>query len=346
MTVTEAPSRTRARVIFLAKVAVAAALIAWLIRSGSLDFKALDVFFSRPLLIASSIGLTVLGIFAGAMRWSVLLRLANVHIPLGRALQLQATAIFFNTCIPGNVGGDLIKSGYASREAKPAMRPTVFVIVFVERILGLAGLVLVAGIVILLRGPSMWSNDQFRGLAIAVAALVAATVLGPALLIVLVRTSGGRLERWTSGPSRLARLAAQLVAAARLLSAGPKNLAIALALSMALHTMNMAFFTALAIAITGQDIPFSAMVSVFPFGILTLVLPVSPGGIGVGHVAFDRLFAMINLSGGASVFNAYLVAQIAPALLGVFPYLTLKRSHALPTDADASADVSESVPPG
>lgn len=330
VTPARAPSETRGKIVFAGKVVLAAALITWLIRSGSLDFKALGVFGTRPLLLLSSLGLTVLGIVAGAIRWSTLLRLADVRIPLGRAMQLQATAIFFNTAIPGNVGGDLIKSGYAAREAKPAMRPTVFVVVFVERLLGLGGLVIVAGIVILLRGPTLWNDPQLHDLALAVAALATATVLAPAALIIAVRVSGARLERLTRGESRLAKLAGHLVAAARLVSAGPKNLAIGLGLSMVLHAVNMAFFTALAIAITQRDVPFSAIVSVFPFGILTLVLPISPGGIGVGHVAFDRLFTMIGLTGGASVFNAYLVAQIAPSLLGVFPYLALKRSHALP----------------
>jgi hypothetical protein len=336
-----APSRTRERLVFGGKVVVAAVLITWLVRSGSLDFKALDVFWHRPLLVAASIGLTLLGVVTGTLRWSVLLRLAGVHIPLGRAMQLQATAIFFNTAIPGNVGGDLVKSGYASREAKPAMRPTVFVIVFVERLLGLAGLVLVAGIAILLRSSELARDPQLRDLAIAVAVLASGAVVGPALFILFVRSSGPRLEKWTSGPSRVAKLAAHLVAAARLVSAGPKNLAIGLALSMLLHALNMAFFTALTVAITGKDVPFSAVVSIFPFGILTLVLPISPGGIGVGHAAFNTLFKMIGIDGGASIFNAYLVAQIAPALLGVFPYLALKRSHALPTEEETAASAAD-----
>ena len=339
-----APSRTRARILFAGKVILAAVLITWLVRSGSLDFKALDVFWHRPLLIASSIGLTLLGVLTGALRWSVLLRLAGVRIPLGRAMQLQATAIFFNTAIPGNVGGDLVKSGYAAREAKPAMRPTVFVIVFVERLLGLAGLVIVAGIAILLRSSQLSADPKLRDLALAVAALATGAVLGPALFILFVRASGPRLEQWTSGPSRLSKLLAALVAAARLVSAGPKNLAIGLGLSMLLHALNMAFFTALTVAITGKDVPFSAVVSIFPFGILTLVLPISPGGIGVGHAAFNTLFKMIGIEGGASVFNAYLVAQIAPALLGAFPYLALKRSHALPSEEEAAAVAVESPP--
>lgn len=325
------PSRARAGIIFACKVAFAALLIGWLIRSGSLDFKALNVFLHRPLLLVASVALSGWGVLVGALRWSALLRLAKVRIPLGRAIQLQMTALFFNTALPGGVGGDLVKSAYAAREAEPGMRPTVFLVVFVERVLGLAGLVIVAGIVILLRGPALWNDARLSDLSTVVAALAAVTVVAPAILILIVRRSGDHLERWTSGTTRFAKLAAQLVAAARLVSAGPKNLAIALGLSMSLHAVSMMFFTALAVAITAQDVQYSATAAVFPIGILTVVLPISPGGIGVGHVAFDRLFSMIGISGGASVFNAYLIAQIAPSLLGVFPYLALKRNHALPT---------------
>ncbi|MDB4943213.1 MAG: hypothetical protein JWP97_2747 [Labilithrix sp.] len=325
-------SALRTRVILAAKVLLAAALVAWLLRSGALDPRSLGVLLARPLLLAAGLALFVVSIFAGALRWSVLLRLAHVRIPYWRAVQLQATSVFFNTAIPGNVGGDLVKSGYAAREAAPAMRPTVFLIVFLERLLGLGALVLFAGIVIAARG--LWHDPKLRDPSLAVAALAVVTVAGPTAGIVLVRVLGDRLERWTRGSSRPARLASMLVASARLVSAGPKNLAFAVLLSMGVHAMAMLFFTALTLAITAQDVPFSSIASVFPIGLLTLILPISPGGIGVGHVAFDRLFTMIGLTGGASVFNAYLVMQLAPALLGVFPYLTLKRSHALPTEAE------------
>ncbi len=319
--------------MFAAKLIVAAALITWLVRSGSLKFGALDVFIKRPLLLAGSLTLSGLGVAAGAVRWMVLLRIAKVRMPFWRALQLQATALFFNLAIPGGVGGDVIKSAYAAREAAPAMRPTIFIVAFVERLLGLGGLVLVAGVVILLRGEAISHDSQLRGLAVAVAGIAAVTLLGPIVFIGVVRHAGARLETWTSGPSRFAKLAGLLVSSARLVSAGPKELATALIISMTLHAMSMAFFTVLAVAITAQDVSYSATASIFPLGILTIVVPISPGGIGVGHAAFDKLFAMIGVTGGASVFNAYLVAQVLPSLLGVFPYLALRRSNALPPEA-------------
>ena len=316
------------------KLVVAVGLIVWLVRSGTLDFKALEVFVTRPMLLAASVGLTAMTMVVGAARWAVLLRLAHVDIPLRRALQLQLTALFFNLAIPGGVGGDVIKSAYAAREAPPGMKPTVFVVAFVERLIGLGALVLVAGIVILLRGPTLWNDPQLRPMAITVAALAVATVLGPAVLIAIVRFQGHRLEAWTGGSTRIAKLSSQLVAAARLVSAGPRNLLVALGMSMGIHALAMGFFMLLTAAITAQDVPFSSIASVYPLGILTIVVPISPGGIGVGHVAFARLFTLIGLTGGASVFNAFLISQTSPSLLGVFPYLTLKRSHALPTTSE------------
>jgi len=328
------PSRTRGLVIFAAKLIVAAVLITWLVRSGSLKFGALEVYVKRPWLLVGSLALSGLGVMAGALRWLVLLRIARVRMPFGRALQLQATALFFNLAIPGGVGGDVIKSAYAAREAEPAMRPTIYVVAFVERLLGLGALVLVAGMVILLRGRALWADPQIRDLAMAVAAIATVTLLGPVVLITIVRRAGPRLESWTSGTSAKAKVARLAVSSARLVSAGPKELAAALLISMLPHAMSMGFFTILTVAITAQDVSFAAVASIFPLGILTIVLPISPGGIGVGHAAFEKLFAMIGVAGGASVFNAYLIGQVSPSLLGVFPYLALRRSHALPPPSE------------
>jgi len=54
------------------------------------------------------------------------------------------------------------------------------------------------------------------------------------------------------------------------------------------------------------------------------------------------LFEAIGLSGGATVFNVYLLGQIVPCLLGIFPFLTLRRRGELPTEAEATADAPKS----
>jgi glycosyltransferase 2 family protein len=324
--------RTKSLILLALKVAVAGTLIGWLVRSGVLDFKALSIFIERPILLVANLALFCVAVLSGTLRWRALLGLAGARVPFFRAIQLQMTALFFNVVIPGNVGGDVVKALYVARDSEPEKRTTILLIVFVERLVGLAALVLVASAVTLLRGAVLWQNEQTRQLAMAVAFLGFCTVVGPVVFVVILRTTGDRLEKWTSGTSAFAKLAGRLVAAARLLTSGPKNLLVALGVSMFAHLATITFFTVLMGVITNQDVPFTSVATVFPLGILSMILPIAPAGLGVGHVAFDRLFEMIGVHGGATVFNVYLIGLLAPCLLGVFPYVALKRSGQLPTD--------------
>jgi len=324
------PSRTKGLLVFAAKAAVAVLLVGWLVKSGHLEMGALGIFLDRPWLLAMDIGLFAAGALIATARFGVLLGLADVEVPLSTLFRLQMTAFFFNVVIPGNIGGDVVKALYIARDAPKEKRTTILLVAFVERLLGVSALVILGALITLVR-PALWSDPLLRPLAAVVAAVGGATLLGGALALVVVRRAGARLDRYTSGPSKISKLLNQLVASMRLLSAGPARLLVALGLSMAFHALGMAFFTVLTRALLEQAVPYSSVATIFPLGLLTLILPISPSGLGVGHVAFKRLFEAIGLAGGATVFNVYVLGQIAPCLLGVFWFLALKRKGELPT---------------
>lgn len=331
---TVAKSRAKSLVVFVLKAAVAAALIGWLLRKGALDLGALREVFERPELLAVNMGVFFLAAAFGAMRWRTLLGVAGVHLPVARAMQLHFVALFFNVVIPGNVGGDVVKALYVARDAPPEKRTTILLIVFIERLMGLGGLVTVATIIMLARGDLVWRSPLLRPLGGTVALLAVGTVVGPALLVLLMRRMGDRIEAWTSGTTAIARILGRLVAAMRLLSASPRGLVTAMAFSMGIHVLSMSLFTLFTRTIGHYDASLAQTATIFPLGVLTMVIPISPAGLGVGHVAFDRLFTAIGLTGGATgatVFNVYLLGQIVPCLLGVIPYVALKRQAPVPT---------------
>lgn len=318
---------------FAAKLLVAALLIGWLVRGGAIDFGRLALFFERPTLLALNLGVFVAGVVLNGAKWRLLLSALGVHVSFPRTVQLQMTALFFNTVIPGNVGGDVLKAVYVARDARPEQRTGILLVAFVDRLVGLAGLVSMATLITAVRGPALWSDRLLRPMATAVLLLGVGVVVGPAVFLLFMRHAGARLEAWTSGSSKLARLLGQLVLTARLFSGAPKALFVALLTSMCFHATGMFFFTELTSAVTGEAAAYATIATVFPLGLLTMILPISPSGVGVGHVAFDRLFEAIGLSGGATVFNLFLIGQIAPCLLGVFPYLALRRTGALAAEA-------------
>jgi hypothetical protein len=239
------------------------------------------------------------------------------------------------------VGGDLIKSVYAAREAHPSKRPMVYLIVFVDRLLGLGGLVLVACVMTAVRADVLWRTPRLRELAFAVALLAVATLVGPFVVLALIRVAGARLEALLSGTTKLSKLLSTLVSATRLVAEGPKTLVLALIMSMLMHACAMFLFTAITRVVTAQDVALSSVAAFYPIGILSMMLPISPAGIGVGHATFDWLFSMVGLPHGADVFNIYLIGQMAPCLVGAIPYLMLKREGRMPTGREATVATPE-----
>ena len=318
------PSRARTLALFGLKVLLAGGLLTWLVRSGSLKFSALGVLLDPPWLLVVNFGAFALIIGLATARWRALLGLADARLSWGRALRLHMVAVFFNTVIPGNVGGDVLKALYVARDEDAKKRPAILLIVILERALGLAGLLLLGGVVVAGRAGMLLE----RGLGTmvwSVLGLAVSSVLGLVGLTIAARLWGAALIERTSGPSRLAKLLNQILRGMVLLAARPSVLAIALAQSVLLHAISMGYFTLLARYISTSSVSYGDVATVFPLGLLTIVLPISPAGFGVGHLAFDKLFAMVGLDGGATIFNVFLIGQIAGGVTGFLPYLTLKR---------------------
>jgi uncharacterized protein (TIRG00374 family) len=344
--------RWRGPALFVLKLGLAAALIGWLLRSDALDLGALGLLWRSPLLLGANLlcWLTC-SVVLSTLRWRALLTLAEVRLSVPRAAQLQLMALFLNVAIPGNVGGDVVKALAVAREQPSERGPTILLVVLVERMLGLVGLVAAGALGTLLGGPTLWRSAALRPTVTATAVLGAGLLLGPLVVLVVLRRWGTALRRLTRGSSRLARLGDRLLAAIAMLVRRPAILGICLLMSMAMHGVSMAYLTLLTQAITGQAAQFGAIATVFPLGLLTVVLPVSPAGIGVGHVAFEQLYRAIGLSGGATVFNVFLIGQITPCLLGALPFLGLRRQQAAlaraadrgPT-APASSSISTAKP--
>ncbi len=332
--------KTKQRVAFLAKLAFTGALLTWLVRKGALDMRALGVFLdNKPLLLLNIIVFCTASVLIATVRWRMLVSLSGARVGFWRSVSLQLVSLFFNVVIPGNVGGDVLKALYVARDEPEERRAGLLLVAFVERVVGLAGLITVGLIVVLVRGRTLWQDELFRPLISLVLLLGAGFVVGPAVFVLVMRSYGARLEALTAGStSRLALLTQKVIASFRLVSARPALLLASLGLSMALHGTNMLFFMLLAAVVGHQEVTLGAIATIYPIGLLSLMLPVSAAGMGVGHMAFEKLFAAVSLQHGADVFNVFFFGQIAPCVLGVIPYLSLRAKAPLPTAAEAAPE--------
>lgn len=82
------------------------------------------------------------------IRWQLLLRVQGIDLAWPRVFALTFIGVFFNFCIPGGTGGDVVKIYYLLKET-PGKRAQAMLSVFVDRIIGVVTLALMAGVFVL-----------------------------------------------------------------------------------------------------------------------------------------------------------------------------------------------------
>ena len=100
--------------------------------------------------IAAAIGVFGIVELAAIIRWQILLRVQGIRIGWGRLASLFMIGILFNPFMPGGTGGDVAKIYYLLTET-PDKKPAALLAVLMDRLMGLFGLILIAGTVIALR---------------------------------------------------------------------------------------------------------------------------------------------------------------------------------------------------
>lgn len=77
----------------------------------------------------------------GGLRWREVLRAQGIQLPLAPVLRISFVAHFFNAFLLGTAGGDVMKAWFVAKAA-PERGPEAAFSVFVDRLLGMLGLLL------------------------------------------------------------------------------------------------------------------------------------------------------------------------------------------------------------
>jgi len=326
----ESKSSLRTWGFFLLKALITVGLITWLVRSGSLELQQLDVLISSPdVMLATAAAWLSCTMALSTLRWRALLGAVGYRVGFLRSAALQTMALFFNGLVPGNVGGDFLKN----HAVMGPQGTRLFILVLVERLVGVISLIWTAAIGIAMSFHLVGENRDLALLTGLLVLMILGSILGPMLLSLILRHSTARPRMESGGGGRVARFAAGILASTletmQLVRQAKAKIAQAFVLSLAMHLGNMTYFLFLTQKLGNPEADFGQIAMALPVGMLSLALPISISGMGVGHVMFDELFEIVGLVGGATIFNVYLVAQLSPCLLGAIPYLFM-RSKATP----------------
>ncbi|XHR28122.1 MAG: lysylphosphatidylglycerol synthase transmembrane domain-containing protein [Chthoniobacteraceae bacterium] len=135
----------------LLQIAITAGILAWLFRDGETDRKILQALSHADLgWLATAFGCFAVVEVAGITRWQILLRVQGIHIGWWRLAALFLIGVLFNPFLPGGTGGDVAKIFYLLKET-PERKPAAMLAVLMDRLIGLFGVIVIAGLVIALR---------------------------------------------------------------------------------------------------------------------------------------------------------------------------------------------------
>jgi len=135
----------------LLQVALTVGILAFLFRDAEKNRQMLAALSHARLgWIAAAIGVFGIVELAAIIRWQILLRVQGIRIGWGRLASLFMIGILFNPFMPGGTGGDMAKIFYLLKET-PDKKPAALLAVLMDRLMGLFGLILIAGTVIALR---------------------------------------------------------------------------------------------------------------------------------------------------------------------------------------------------
>ncbi|MFV1958693.1 MAG: YbhN family protein, partial [Planctomycetota bacterium] len=254
-----------------------------------------------------------------AWRWAVLLRAAEIPLPFLQVVRLNLVGAFFNLAVPGATGGDVVKAWYAARATKRGVR--AFLSVFVDRLVGLVGLAFFAALA-LFAGPSRAGYGPAR---LVVLVALAGLLLGGTILL------SRRLRRWL-GLAFVARrlpfrgFITEAGAALALYRKKPGALAFSLLLSLSNHAIagTVVWLLARALDIQGLDLP--TVLALVPVANLFGVIPLLPGGWGVGEVAFAYFFGQVGVPAteAVSLSVVYRLGMLVVSLPGGALWLFLR----------------------
>lgn len=292
----------------------------------------------------------VCALFLTIVRWYMLVRAQDLPFTLRNAVRLGLVSYYFNTILPGSVGGDVLKAVAVARDQS---RQTVAVAtVLIDRVIGLwalAWLVALAGGVFWALGNRyLLENEALK----TIVRLTSAVVFGSAVVWSLMGLYSA--ERSEAFARRLARVPKLGTPLAEFWRAGwlfrKKKTAVFVALAMSLvgHLGWVMCFHLCVSAFPDVDsATFPEHLLIVPVGMTAQALFPLPGGVGGGEAAYGWLYTLLGKAAVGGILGCLVQRVIAWVIgfVGYLAYTQIKKEMpaAPPTEATIEEVASATI---
>jgi uncharacterized protein (TIRG00374 family) len=322
------PSPTHRRLVALAKIALAAAILLFLfvrVRQNQ-GFSRLVNEPKQWHLLAAALACTFLSVTLSFVRWHVLVNALGLRFRLADALRLGALGFALNFVSLGTIGGDLFKAIFLAKDF-PGRRTEAVATVMADRLLGLLMMMVLASTAILFAD---WRNAPPE-IAILCRTILLATVagfIGVGLLLFLPLLTDERIRGCARAVPLVGPTAARLIGAVEAYRDQKARLFLAAAIGLVVDTFFVTSFYLVARGLPVQAPSFAQHMLIVPVANMAGAIPVTPSGLGTLEAAVEALYRAVPGNPGIATGDGTLVAlgqrvtMIAVAMIGMIYYVS------------------------
>jgi uncharacterized membrane protein YbhN (UPF0104 family) len=269
------------------------------------------------------------------VRWYILVRAVELPFRLFDAFRVGFIGLFFNTFMPGSVGGDVIRAAVLAQEQE--RRTIAVATVLMDRAIALWALIWFVALL----GGAFWMSGLLTGQGAEQCHKIVTIAWVTVVLSVLAWMALGLLPDWRAKrfADRLEHLpkvgvtVAELWRAVWMYRCRPGAVAGVLMLSWIGHVGFVFFFYCAVLTLwqpdSGELIP--TLVQHFlivPIGLVIQAAPFFPGGAGIGELGFGLLYQWLGCSEASGVLGS-LVQRVVNWTLGLLGGLVYLRMRAV-----------------
>jgi uncharacterized protein (TIRG00374 family) len=319
----------------LTRVILAVAILALLSHYDIVAFEDLLLLKDAPGALAEAAVMILLTYPLAALRWKVLLDALAVQLRFVVVFRILSIGVFFNTFLPGGTSGDLVKAGYLWGNA-PGQRAEAMVALLADRIVATIGLAIVALIFLGLRWDVVVIQPALLTMAVIMAGAVAGGLGLWAIGMLGVGRWGDRLSGWREGRGRLRALTWRVIKAVETYQGRPGALLVAVAAAVLAHLLSVGALAVIGITLDGISLGFVDFALAGPVSFLTNLIPLTPGGLGLGEAAFAQICRLMAAAEPAVAYGTIFFAFRSLSACVVLPvgFLSfLAHGKVVPPDA-------------
>lgn len=254
--------------------------------------------------------------FVNSWRWQSLNITQGVVLPFRSTFLLTYVSIAYNTVLPGSVGGDFVRLYHAGR-LMPGKKGELIMTTLLDRVSGLVGLIVIFLFILPFYVSTYRHNNLLSGF------FASTTLLYSAIFTILIISSASYLflRKYPSfymlNKSRFIQPFRVLMVSLQSFISDKSSLFVCLGMSIITQLLILVVIFTISSIMNLPSIPLMDYVLAMVLAQLANLLPITPGGIGVGEVAFSNVILLLN----PGVVGEYATVFLALRLFTSLAYL-------------------------